>query len=171
MSMDCHCAPHGAGGCRCGTGREDDRTTHVEVTVNPEARVSVARTRIEIPPIIEETLTLSVGITNEGMVTATLEASLVGDTPAGAALDFAHELSGEARDATTVHVRIPGACVADITVAFRLSKEAPELGGRDRVSLLARSAPRVADALDSTIGLRRGMPTRQPGGAHPLSTR
>ncbi|MGH8236160.1 MAG: hypothetical protein ACREXP_03955 [Steroidobacteraceae bacterium] len=64
----------------------------IQITINPEARVSVARGGA-LPPAVAcwDAMELAVRIVNHGFVTASLQASLVGSVPNGVALEFSAE--------------------------------------------------------------------------------
>lgn len=110
------------------------------ITINPEARVSVMRTG-ELPAAVEcgKALEVPVAIANQGMVTAPLEASLVGSVPEGVVLEFSAEpLKGTAEERRALRLTLTKAPLVDVTVAFRAKNDIPDLGGRDRVHLLVR---------------------------------
>jgi len=109
------------------------------VTVNPEARVSV----VQVGEIPAETacgspLSLPVRITNQGFVTAPLEASLV-DAPPGVVLDFpALALKGTREETRVLRLTLAKPGTVDLTLAFRTRNEIPDLNGRDRLHFLIR---------------------------------
>ena len=110
----------------------------ITLTINPEARVSVAMTG-PIPPAVPcgSALELPVRVVNQGFVTAPLEATLVGNVPADVAVNLdAEPLKGVAEEVRVLRVtsRKPGQ--TDLTVAFRARNEIPDIGGRDRVHFL-----------------------------------
>jgi hypothetical protein len=112
----------------------------IKITINPEARVSVALvgTLPQSLPCGMPT-ELIVKIVNQGFVTARLEAKLVGDVPPGATLDFHPEpLTGMPEESQTLHIKLTRSGPADITIAFRARSEMPDLGGRDRIHFLMR---------------------------------
>jgi hypothetical protein len=112
----------------------------IVVTVNPEARVSSVLTG-SWPPRIAcgKPVELPVKILNQAFLTARLEARLVGQLPAGVALEFDRRpLSGAPEELRTLRIALPIAAAVDLTVAFRAPAEIPDLGGRDRVHFVLR---------------------------------
>lgn len=134
----CDC-PHGA--CTCGMPAAF-APEGIRVTLNPEARVSV--TLAGAAPRFEGgVVRLPVSIVNEGTVTSVLEAALV-DDETGLQIEFPdHPLTGR-DERRELRVRSNALIDVDITVAFRLRGDYSDLGGRDRIHFLARSAPRAA---------------------------
>jgi hypothetical protein len=131
------------------SGRAHDRDTagaampgdaHVRVTINPEGRVSVALgVALPAPAPYGTPVDFRVEIINQGFATGRLEAQLVGIPPAGATLDFRPEpLKGVPRETRTMRITLTGTAPTDLTIAFRLHNEFPDLGGRDRIHLLMR---------------------------------
>jgi hypothetical protein len=112
----------------------------IKVTINPEARVSVTLAGA-LPPAApcEAGINLAVKIVNQGFVTASLEAVLVGDPPAGVTLDFHPEpLRGVPEEVRKLYITLTRRGPTDLTIAFRAHNEIPDLGGRDRIHLLLR---------------------------------
>lgn len=109
------------------------------VTINPEDRVGVALSGGPPgPAACGTTVELGIRVVNQGFSTGPLVAELV-DAPRGAVLDFpAGRLSGSPQESRTLRITLPNTKAADLTIAFRLRNEAPDLGGRDRVHLLVR---------------------------------
>jgi hypothetical protein len=112
----------------------------ITITINPEARVSVAETG-ELSQTIacDRTVELPVKIVNEGAVTAPLEASLVAP-PEGVSLVFTQEsLSGAQEERRILRVTLKRkAKFVSITIAFRAKHDISDLGGRDRIHVLLR---------------------------------
>lgn len=112
----------------------------IKITINPEARVSVSLAG-PLPPSAPcgKPAELLVKIVNQGFVTVRLEAELVGEAPAGAALDFHPEpLKGVKEELRTLRIVLTKPGPTDLTVAFKLHNETPDLGGRDRIHFLMR---------------------------------
>src|SRR5882762_5575370 len=112
----------------------------IKITINPEARVSVALAGALPPPVVCGTAAdFSVKIVNQGFVTARLEAELVGDPPPGVSLDFHPEpLKGVPEESRELRITLTKPGPTDLTIAFRAHNEIPDLGGRDRIHFLAR---------------------------------
>ncbi len=107
------------------------------MTINPEARVSVAL----VGPLPQahpgSPLELAVKVVNLGFVTATLEAELLGEAVPGATLEFRPEpLKGLPVETRTLHLILKRPGTVDLTIAFRTHNEIPDLGGRDRIHFL-----------------------------------
>lgn len=112
----------------------------IELTINPEARVSVVRGGA-VPPAkaCGQAIDLPVKITNQGFVTAPLEARLVDSIPAGVGLEFSAEpLKGVREEHRVLRVTLKNPGTVDITIAFRAKNDIPDLGGRNSVHLLVR---------------------------------
>ena len=110
----------------------------LEITINPEVRVSVARSG-ELPPPVScgEALDVPVRVVNRGFLTAPLEATLVDSVPEGANVRFSPEpLTGIREEHRTLRITLTKPGLVDITVAFRAKRDISDLGGRDRVHLL-----------------------------------
>lgn len=112
---------------------------HITVTINPEARVS-AVSNIPAPRVpCGEPAPLTVSVINEGFVTSPLQASVVGSGAGHVVLVFeTSRLKGTARENREMKLRTIGSNPADVTIAFSISQEIGDLGGRDRVHLLVR---------------------------------
>lgn len=110
----------------------------IKITINPEARVSVGLAGTLPPPVLCGTTTdLPLRIVNQGFVTASVEASLVGDAPAGVTLYFRPEpLRGVPEELRKLHITLTKPGLTDLTIAFRAHNEIPDLGGRDRIHFL-----------------------------------
>ena len=110
----------------------------IEIRINPEARVSASVTGawptavscgapVEIP----------VEITNQGYVTARLEARLMNDPVTDATLDFHPEpLTGAPQETRMLRITLTKPGPTDLTIAFRSHNEVPDLGARDRIHIL-----------------------------------
>jgi len=110
----------------------------ITLTINPEARVSVVMSGA-VPAAVScgSVLELPVRVVNQGFVTAPLEATLVGNVPAGATVDLdAEPLKGVAEEVRVLRVTLRKPGQTDLTVAFRARNEIPDIGGRDRVHFL-----------------------------------
>jgi hypothetical protein len=112
----------------------------ITITINPEARVSVAMAGALPPPVRCGTpAELAVKIVKQGFVTSRLEAAFAGEPPAGATLDFRPApLTGAAQELRVLHITLGKPGTTDLTIAFKARNEAPDLGGRDRVHFLMR---------------------------------
>jgi len=107
----------------------------IQITINPEARVSVALTGTLPHPVPCGTAAdFSVKILNQGFITSRLEAEFVGDTPAGVNLDF-HPvpLKGVREEFRHLRITLTRPDPTDLTITFKAHNEVPDLGGRDRV--------------------------------------
>jgi hypothetical protein len=112
----------------------------ITVTINPESRVSVTLGGV-IPPQARPgtPVAWAVRVVNQGFATGRLEAQLVGDPAPGAVLDYNPErLKGSPTEMRTLRITLTNSAPTDLTIAFRLSNEAPDLGGRDRIHVLIR---------------------------------
>lgn len=107
----------------------------IQITINPEARVSVALAGVLPQPVPCGTpADFSVKILNQGFITSRLEAEIVGDTPAGVSLDFhPAPLRGVHEEFRHLRITLTRPDPADLTITFRAHNEVPDLGGRDRV--------------------------------------
>jgi hypothetical protein len=112
----------------------------IKITINPEGRVSVTFEGPLPPPAPQGTpIAFDIKIVNQGFSTARLEARLVGAPAPGAILDFRPEpLRGIPEETRTMRITLTGRAQTDLTIAFRLQHEEPDLGGRDRIHLLMR---------------------------------
>jgi hypothetical protein len=121
-------------------GRAPSGEAPIRITINPEARVSVATVESFAPTARPGVaLELPVRIVNQGFVTARLEAELVDGAPPGVSLEFHPEpLKGLPAEERILRItaRYPG--TVDLTIAFRARNEIPDLGGRDRIHFLVR---------------------------------
>lgn len=112
----------------------------IVITINPEGRVSVA-TKGELPASARQGVPLAIGmeIINLGYMTGQLEAVLTGNAPAGASVGIEHaSLKGTQKEQRTLMITLAHVGTSDLTIAFRLRNESPDLGGRDRIHFLLR---------------------------------
>jgi hypothetical protein len=107
----------------------------IKITINPEARVSVARgAALPSSAICGQPLELGVKIVNQGFVTAPLEVRLVDSVPEGVAVEFpAEPLRGSPEEHRVLLLILENPGPLDITIAFRARNDIPDLDGRDRV--------------------------------------
>ena len=111
----------------------------IRIVVNPEARVSV--TEVGAVPDVHRGVAagIPVRIVNQGFVTGVLEAELVGNAPSWVSMEFPPErLKGQPSETRTLRLVFSRRGTADLTIAFRIHTEAPDLGGRDRIHFLVR---------------------------------
>lgn len=129
-----HCAP--AVGC-CGPVETD---APIAVTINPEARVSVARTSAPLTELTpDDWHTIDVTVVNDGFVTGPL--TIEAEPPNGIYLDLpVHELTGERRQDAAFRVRFNAAAVLDVTLTFRALTALGGLANHSTVHLLLRAA-------------------------------
>ena len=111
----------------------------IQITINPEGRVSVLfRGPFPPPAACGAPVDLAVRIVNLGFITGRLEARLVG-APAGSELEFGSEaLKGTPEEARPLRLKLKHPGTTDLTIAFRIRNERPDLGGRDRIHLLVQ---------------------------------
>ena len=107
----------------------------IQITINPEARVSVALAGALPRPVPCGTAAdFSVKVLNQGFITSRLEAEFVGDAPAGVNLDFhPAPLKGVREEFRHLRVTLTRPDPTDLTITFRAHNGVPDLGGRDRV--------------------------------------
>ncbi len=117
-----------------------DAEPPIRITINPEARVSVAMAQSFAPTAHRGTaVEIPVKIVNQGFVTAVLEAEIVGGPPPGVALEFQPEpLKGLPQELRKLRITAKYPGTVDLTIAFRTHNEIPDLGGRDRIHFLMR---------------------------------
>ena len=107
------------------------------VTINPEARVSVAKgLPIPVVPCGTEA-PVRVRVINQGFVTAPLVATLDPVGERHVALRFTPaRLSGRLDESQEMGLVSIGSNPAEVTIAFSISQEIGDLGARDRTHLL-----------------------------------
>jgi len=125
-----HQAP--AVGC-CGPVETD---APLAVTINPEARVNVARSGAPIGTLKPgEWHTLAVTVVNDGFVTGPL--AIEAQPVSGVQLDLpVHELTGEHRQDAALRVWIDAPTVVDVTLTFRALGALGGLANHSTVNLL-----------------------------------
>jgi hypothetical protein len=116
-----------------------DTTAPISVTINPEARVNVARTATRLGTMTPgEWHTIDITIVNLGYVTG----QLVIESPPvpGVELDLPiHELTGEERQEGGIRVRFDAPTVVDTTLTFRALGALGGLALHSSLNLLLRS--------------------------------
>jgi hypothetical protein len=129
-----HRAP--AVGC-CGPVETD---APLAVTINPEARVTVARTGAPLGELKPgEWHTIAVAVVNDGFVTGPLIAE-AGPVP-GVDWDLpVHHLTGEHRQDAAFRIRLDVPTVVDVTLTFRALAALGGLATHSTTNLLLRSA-------------------------------
>jgi hypothetical protein len=115
----------------------------IRLTINPEARVSVAMAgAVPSPVACGSALEIPVEVVNQGFVTAPLEVALV-NAPAGVAVHLdPTPLKGVPAESRMLRVTLTQPGLTDLTVAFRARNEIADLGGRDRVHFLVECRQR-----------------------------
>ena len=115
----------------------------IRITINPEARVSVALAGALPPPATCGTsVDFRVKVINQGFVTSRLEAEFVGDKPEGVTLDFHPEsLKGLPVELRELHITLTKPGPTDLAIAFKAHNEIPDLGGRDRIHFVMSCLP------------------------------
>jgi hypothetical protein len=110
----------------------------LQVTINPEARVSVKRIgALPAPAPCGTPLAIPVSIVNHGFFTGSLEATWTGSPVEGGTLSWAPlPMSGAPREMRVLHVTWAQPGQVDVTIAFKARGDRPDLDGRDRVHLL-----------------------------------
>ncbi|MBB5788432.1 hypothetical protein [Jiangella mangrovi] len=116
-----------------------DTTAPIAVTINPEARVSVARTATQIGALAPgEWHTVDVTIVNDGYVTGPL--AIESDPVPGVELDLpVHVLTGEPRQEGGFRVRFGAPATVDVTLTFRALAALGGLAQHSTISLLLRA--------------------------------
>jgi hypothetical protein len=111
----------------------------IAVTINPEARVNVARGSAPIGTLTPgEWHTLAVAVVNDGFVTGPL--AVEAEPVSGLELDLpTHELTGEHRQEFVFRARLDAPTVADVTLTFRALGALGGLANHSTVSLLLPS--------------------------------
>jgi hypothetical protein len=127
-----------------------DTAAPISVTINPEARVNVARTATRVGSLTAgEWHTIDVTIVNTGYVTGQL---LIESEPVpGVELDLpVHELTGEPRQEGGFRVRFDVPTIVDVTLTFRALGALGGLAIHSSLHLLLRGVP-----ADREIPVRR----------------
>ena len=133
-----------------------DTTAPISVTINPEARVNVARTatRVESLPI-GDWHTIEFTIVNTGYVTGQLV--IEGDPVPGVELDLpAHELTGEPRQEGAIRVRFDAPTIVDVTLTFRALGALGGLAIHSSLHLILRSHAGMGDGDNTSLDHRFG---------------
>ena len=110
----------------------------INITVNPEVRVSVTRGG-KLPPAAPcgEAIEIPVKIVNQGFLTAPLQATLVDSDPGEVSVEFVEvPLKGTREEHRVLRVVLQKPGTLDVTIAFRAKNDISDLGGRDRIHLL-----------------------------------
>ena len=129
-------------------------TYAIQVTVNPEARVSAVRAN-DLRRWTDEsgTLRLPVLIHNQANVTMTLVAFLIAPTPETVTMNFGpHRLDGSGQQSHTLAIVHRSKDPVDVTLGFQLEHLSPDLGGRNIIHFVTGlpelvGADEVADLL------------------------
>lgn len=128
-----HHAP--ALGC-CGPVATD---APLAVTINPEARVTVARTSAPLGDFVPgHWHTIEVTVVNHGFVTGPL--AIEAEPVNGVELELpTHQLSGAQREDAAFRIRFDAPAVVDVTLTFRALTALGGLATHSTISLLLRS--------------------------------
>jgi hypothetical protein len=128
--------------------------TPITITINPEARLSVAITgAMPSKAPCGTPITLPVTIVNQGFVTARIDAALVDADPT-VSLDFdAYSLKGLPLERRRLRLTLSKPGLLDITLAFREHNDIPDLGGRDRIHFLMRCLRQNTSGMGSAPGV------------------
>lgn len=121
-------------------GAPSSGDAQIVVTINPEARVSVAR-GVALPPPTKcaTPITLVVKIFNQGSVTAPLIATIVGSGAKHVTLHMeSNPLTGHRDETRTLHLIPIGTDPADVTISFEIAHNIGDFGDHDRVNFLVR---------------------------------
>lgn len=110
----------------------------ITVTINPEARASVVLVGNLPPPVPCGTAaSLRVKIVNRGFVTSRLKVELVSEVRDNINIDFdPSPLKGVPEEVRNLRITLAKPDLTDVTIAFKLQNETPDLGGRDRIHFL-----------------------------------
>lgn len=116
------------------------RTDHapIAITINPEARVSVVWVGGVLPSVpCGSPANLRVRIANRGFVTSRLKVESVGEVRDNIKVDFEPSpLQGIPEEVRNLRITLTKPDPTDVTLAFKLLNETPDLGGRDRIHFL-----------------------------------
>jgi len=115
---------------------------YVALTINPEARVSALLVGVASKPAnCRDPIELPIQVQNRGFATFRLLAYLPDAIPTSVALDLPPEpLTGATAEHRILRITLTEARTIDLTIAFRVPGDKPDLGGRDRIHLLIRCA-------------------------------
>ncbi|MGP6176250.1 hypothetical protein ACTU6U_02985 [Microbacterium sp. A196] len=123
----------------------------ITLSVNPEARVYASRHR---PGVLEArrgaVVSVPVGISNSGFVSAPMRAVLI--SPADGSVEVrwsATPLDGRPTEHRTLELLVHTEGFTEVTLSFCLPFDSPDLGGRDRVRLVIRTASPTTLSLPS----------------------
>lgn len=116
----------------------------LNVTINPEARITVKRGgALPAPSPCGIPAEIAVKIINQALITSRLKAELVGSTPAGVELEFPTEpLKGVAEETRPLRVTLADPAPVDLTIVFRAENQIPNFGGTDRTHFVMHCAAR-----------------------------
>ncbi|HEY3556990.1 MAG TPA: hypothetical protein VGL05_05995 [Kribbella sp.] len=116
-----------------------ETTAPISVTINPEARVNVARTGSRVESLTAgDWHTIEFPIVNTGYVTGRLE--IEGDPVPGVELDLpVHELTGAPRQEGAIRLRFDAPTVVDLTLSFRALGSLGGLALHSSLHLILRS--------------------------------
>jgi hypothetical protein len=128
-----HCAD------ACGCSGPVETNAPIAVTINPEARVSAARTTAPIGRLTPATWhTIDVTLINDGFVTGPL--AIETEPIRGIHLDLpTHELTGEHRQELAFRVQFDAPTVVDVPLTFRALAALGGLATHSTVQLLLRA--------------------------------
>jgi hypothetical protein len=124
----------------------------IEVTINPEARVSVSRTGVQLPPFtcgVAEPLL--VRIVNLGHVSSVLNAQLVGGSATGKVSlgQISPHLSGASVEYRLMMLRLSSLQPLDLSIAIDAGPGTDDLSLRSQFSLLLR----CSSPIDTTYSM------------------
>ncbi|TDE09707.1 hypothetical protein [Jiangella asiatica] len=124
-----------APGCGCGP---IDTTAPIAVSINPEARVTVARTGTALGDLIPgQWHTIGVAVRNDGFVAGPL--AIEAPPVNGVDLDLpVHELTGHHRQDTAFGVRLHTATTVEVNLTFRALAALGGLANHSTLHLLLR---------------------------------
>lgn len=113
----------------------------ITLAVNPEARIYASLHEPAVRRIRPNTACdIPVAIQNTGLVTASVEATLLEPSDGSVQLRWnARPLSGDETEVRSLGIVTPRAGFLEVTVSFCFPFELPDLGGRDRIRLVLHS--------------------------------
>ena len=116
-----------------------DTKAPISVTINPEARVNVARTATRVEPVASgHWHPIDLTIVNDGYVTGQLV--IESDPVPGVELDLPpHDLTGEPRQEGAIRVRFDSPTIVNVTLNFRALGALGGLATHSAMHLLLRS--------------------------------